>query len=156
MSEQFDPDAFLAEPAFDPDAFLRDEDPFAGAVAAAEGIMPRAPKDPGFLRAVGSELLSGYFKGGSDEAMGAVTGAAVDPGVGWKQPDGSVRYLKTEGDVYRAGRDTERAVLAGAEAHRPKTSFLSRMAGDVASDATLALLGGGLKPTNPLGPYGCF
>lgn len=121
-----------------------------------------APRNPGALRAIGSELLQGAFKGGSDEAIGAITSAAIGPettvyrkpgellpstrdtpssGAAWQMPDGSVRFLETEGDVYRAGRDTEREVLRGAETHYPKTAFASRLAGDVLSDAALKALG---------------
>jgi hypothetical protein len=109
-----------------------------------EPVQPSQPKDPGFWRTVVSGGLQGFFKGGSDEAIGGITRAKVDPGVGWRQPDGSVRMLGTEGDVYRAGRNTEREVLRGAEAHRPKTAFTARVAGDLLSDLTVGRATGGL------------
>lgn len=148
MADKFDPDAFLKERRirrdFNPDEFL--VGPFAGARAAADGSMGaqfldalgRKPaKDPGALRSIGSKLLQGFFKEGSDEAAGALTRMTVDPGVGWKDPSGNVRMLETEGDVYRAGRDAEREVLRGAEENHPWKSRIAQMAGDVASDAAL-------------------
>lgn len=124
---------------------------FEGAAATAEGMPEtqrlralglRPPaKDPGALRSVGSKLLQGFAKQGSDEIVGALTRAAVDPGVGWRQPDGSVRLLATEGDVYRAGRDSEREVLRGADENHPWKSRIAEFAGDVISDAALGALG---------------
>lgn len=152
MADKFDPDAFLkerrAKRTFNPDEFL--SGPFAGARAGAEGTtgaqlldaMGRKPaKDPGALRSIGSQLLRGYTKGGSDEIVGGITSAAVDPGVGWKGPAGDVTMLKTEGDVYRAGRNAEREVQRGAQEHWPKLALASQVVGDLASDASLAAFG---------------
>jgi hypothetical protein len=52
-----------------------------------------------------------------------------------------MRALSTEGDVYRAGRDTERDILERGREHYPKTSIASQAIGDVASDAVLRFLG---------------
>jgi hypothetical protein len=100
-------------------------------------------KDPGFLSTVGHGLLQGFFKGGSDEAVGGLTRAGVSPGAGaaWRMPDGSEVPLNTGWDVYRAGRDTERETLRGARENRPKTAFAAEFLGDLASDAVLSGLG---------------
>lgn len=103
--------------------------------------VPPLSADPGWWSTVGRQLLQGYFKGGSDEAIGGITRAAVPPGTGWKQPSGDVAFLKTSGDVYRAGRDTERAALEAGREHYPKTAFAAQALGDIASDMTLRGLG---------------
>lgn len=105
---------------------------------------PRPPaKDPGLLPTIGRSLLQGFFKGGSDEAIGGLTRAGVSPGSGaaWRMPDGSTVPLNTGWDVYRAGRDTERETLRGARENRPKTAFAAEFLGDLASDAVLRGLG---------------
>ncbi len=101
-------------------------------------------KDPGYLSTVGHNLLSGFFKGGSDELVGAITDARIDADKGdvaWRDEKGIPRLLRTEGDVYRAGRDAERRTLDAGSEHNPKTAFVSGMAGDMASDALLNLVG---------------
>lgn len=107
---------------------------------------PRPPpetKDPGFLRTIGRQALSGFFKQGSDEAMGALGQTAMPEsgGVGYRMPDGTTRYVKTGDDLYRAVRDDEREVLRGANEHRPILSMLANMGGDIASDMALKALG---------------
>lgn len=113
------------------------------AAAGVEVPPPPPPKgvDPGRWSAFWRNALAGFFKQGSDEASGLITQAAVDPGAGWRQPDGSVKYLKTANDVYRAGRDTERRNLENAREFRPGFSFAGNVAGDVASDAVLRAAG---------------
>lgn len=125
-----------------------------GATTAAPA--PPPPKDPGMLSTLGHALLAGYAKQGSDEIVGALTSAAVDPGAGWKQPDGSVKYLKTEDDVYRAGRDTERRNLAAGKEYHPIVDFLGRLGGDMASDATAALAGVPVLSTSYQVPMGAI
>lgn len=137
-----DPDASRAPAPFGPDP----AGSFEGAeVQAAGALTPgrKPPRNPGVMRSIGSEALQGFYKGGSDEAAGLITQAAVPTGTGaaWRQPDGSTRMLNTGGDAYRAGRDSEREVLRGAEEHYPKISFAARTFGDVASDAVAAVLG---------------
>lgn len=131
------------------------DDPIDVPVRAAGAALARTPwssdpidnepKDPGVLRSIGSQLLAGVFKDGSDElggAMGAYApGLRQEPGVGMRQPDGSVRYMATSGDVYRGGRDAEREVLRGADKHHPKLSFAAHLAGDVASDVAARVFG---------------
>jgi hypothetical protein len=114
-----------------------------------------AAKNPGVLRSIGSSLLQGFFKSGSDEVAGALTSALVDPGNGaaWRGADGVPRFLGSEGDVYRAGRDSEREVLRGARENYPKTAFVAEMIGDMGSDAVLSglgLVGVGSAPYNVL------
>jgi len=101
------------------------------------------PADPGFLRSAGRGLLQGFFKQGADEAAGAIAALGTDvmPGARYKTADGTTRPIQSSGDVYRAVRDTERDIGAGASEHRPVLSFLTNMAGDVASDAVLGALG---------------
>lgn len=108
-----------------------------------EPALTAPPPDPGFLRTVGSGLLHGFFKSGSDEAAGAIAAAGTNlmPGARYRQPDGTTRKLESSGDLYRAVRDTERQIDAGGREHRPVVSFLSNMAGDIASDAALGALG---------------
>lgn len=93
------------------------------------------------LATLGHAALAGFFKQGSDEAAGAITSAAVAPGVGWRQPDGSVKPLKTEDDIYRAGRDAERRNLAAGKEYHPILDFMGRLGGDVASDAAAHAFG---------------
>lgn len=104
---------------------------------------PKPPSDPGLARTMGRGLLQGFFKQGADEAAGAVASAGPDlgPGARLRMPDGTTRPVERSGDVYRAVRDTEREIERGAREHRPVTSFLSNMAGDIASDAALSALG---------------
>lgn len=100
------------------------------------------PKDPGFWRTLGRGMLQGFFKQGADEAAGALASTRSDViGHGYRMPDGTVRDLNSRGDVYRAVRDTERDIEAGAREFRPKTAFVANMAGDIASDAVLGALG---------------
>jgi hypothetical protein len=126
---------------------------------ATEAPPERVPDDPGLGATIGHGFLEGVFKGGTDELMGAFTAAPemhplADPSdvaahqkrmegstVGWRQPDGSVKLLKGKGDLYRAGRDTEREVQKGAWEHHPKALIASQIAGDLASDAALKWLG---------------
>lgn len=116
---------------------------------AAEPPKERVPEDPGLARTIGSGLLEGFFKGGSDELMGGVTSAAKDPesGMAWTQPDGKPKFLKTEGDIYRAGRDSEREIQKGGFEHRPKTLIASQIAGDIGSDALMKMI----LPNLPVG-----
>lgn len=106
---------------------------------------PVAPpaEDPGMLSTLGHAALAGFLKQGSDEAAGALTSAVVDPGGGaaWKQPNGTMKMLSTEDDIYRAGRDTERRNLAAGKEYHPIVDFLGRLGGDVASDAAAAAFG---------------
>lgn len=132
---------------------VSEADLFAAAQAAEEpaGAAPMSPtqrmraaaRNPGVARSIGSTLLQGFFKGGSDEGAGALTRMMVNPGGGaaWRQPDGSTRFLETAGDVYRAGRDAEREVLRGARENYPKTAFALEMLGDLGSDAVATGLG---------------
>jgi hypothetical protein len=147
---------------------LTDEELLTAVEAAAEEAAPApqapttptarlraAAKNPGVLRSIGSSLLQGFFKGGSDEGAGAITRMLVDPGNGaaWRGADGVPRFLESEGDVYRAGRDSEREVLRGAQEHYPKTAFVAEMIGDLGSDAVLSGLGlGGVGSA----PYNVF
>lgn len=117
---------------------------YARAMAQSSPPKPRPQAaDPGFFTTVGRNLLSGFFKQGSDEAAGTLAGAFtnVGPGARYKQPDGTTRPLNDRGDVYRAVRDTEREVLRGGTEHYPWTSFGASVAGDIASDAALGALG---------------
>lgn len=103
----------------------------------------RPPPDPGFLRSVGSSLMSGFYKQGSDEAAAKLGSAFTDvlPGARYKLPDGTERPVADKADLYRAARDNERQVLAGASEHRPVTSFVANLAGDLGSDFVLSQLG---------------
>lgn len=117
--------------------------PMPEAQPAAPPAPAPPPADPGFLRTVGRELLQGFFKQGADEAAGAIAAAGTDvlPGARYRMPDGTMRPLKDSGDVYRAVRDTERDIEAGAREHRPWASGIANVLGDVASDAALSAFG---------------
>lgn len=110
-------------------------------------ILGGVPLNPEWWRsnlgAVGRQALSGFLKQGSDEAAGALAGAATDvlPGARYRMLDGTERPVSGRGDIYRAVRDTERERLRIAEAQHPVTSFLANMAGDLGSDAVLRALG---------------
>jgi hypothetical protein len=110
---------------------------------AAPAAPPTPAADPGLARTMGRGLLQGFFKQGADEAVGGIARAAADvgPGARYRMPDGTTRPVETGGDLYRAVRDGERETERGAREHRPVTSFLSNMAGDIASDAALSALG---------------
>lgn len=115
---------------------------------ATTGVTPPPPLKPrepiGRLRALGNSLLQGYFKGGADEASGAITSAVVDTeggGAHWRQPDGSLKRLRSSGDAYRAGRDTRRRALAEGEERYPWMTGAADVVGDLASDLTLRLAG---------------
>ena len=101
------------------------------------------PYPIGSAEAIAHQYLAGFWKQGSDEGIGAITAAAQPAGNGaaWKQPDGSVRLLDATGDVYRAGRDTERDTLRRADEQHPLKSFAANMAGDITSDAVLRAFG---------------
>lgn len=116
-----------------------------GEIAALQAEAPPPPKgvDPGRWGAFWRNALAGFFKQGSDEAAGLVTLGAVDtsmPGVAWRDSSGTPQFLHTPQDVYRAGRDSERANLKAAQENRPGFSLAGSMAGDVASDAVINTL----------------
>jgi hypothetical protein len=106
---------------------------------------PANPKEPvGRLRALANAAFQGYAKGGGDELTGARLRSLVDPERGrtdYRMPDGTERQLRTSGDAYRAGRDKMRADLREGEERYPWMTTAADMAGDIASDATLRLMG---------------
>lgn len=103
---------------------------------------PAQPSDkPGALSTLLHTGEQGFFKGHSDELIGGITRLAQEPGHGWKQPDGSVKFMATPGDVYDAARDDERRLLKQMHKERPVLSFLGQVGGDIASDIALAAAG---------------
>ena len=112
------------------------------AKAVAPAKPPTPPKDPGLGTAILHSLGQGFFKQGYDELTGAIGRARGDTvGNGLRMPDGSVRHMATSGDAYRAARDREREIERGAREHWAPVSFVSNMAGDIASDVALSYMG---------------
>ncbi len=105
-------------------------------------------KDLGPLNAIIAKTAQGFFKGGADEGSGAMTGFLARnfhggdaKGHYWKQPDGSMKRLDTDQDVYRAGRDAQRYDQDSADEHHGKLGTGMEILGDIGSDAILRGLG---------------
>jgi hypothetical protein len=144
MEEELSPDELAdIEAGLKTQALSPDEESDINAGVQDAPSQPAVAPDPGPLSAVGQHALSGFFKGGLDEAAGWLVRSGTDvlPGARYRMPDGTERLLQGGADLYRAKRDEVRTNLEAGSNARPVTAFLSSLAGDVGSDAVLGALG---------------
>lgn len=99
--------------------------------------------DPGIGGSLWHGFQSGFWKQGADEALGLrerMAQTAV-PGMHVRMPNGEMRPVSTQEDIYRAARDSERQTQESAQEHHRIASFIGNVAGDVGSDFLLSRLG---------------